>query len=344
MLKDSEPLPPTVRQQEIETKTLSSPDEEFGLLGHRRGYSSMAPRCPPGLSQSTDPFHNVPISNHDGFWDDSLAVNSGNPAIEEHVRALGCKSAIWAEEQMPVPDLNSNAWIEEQKRLLLPKVRPTNEQLDEAAKAWLARAEGTMVKSVKDILQRSEGLAPLPSGTRYWEKYYELQKPQQVEHIRNASCSRYAPIGSERTHARTISQAHDVTGSNTTNNSRSSTSGDLAASAMIDEQTRKRAAIDVMAPAIANLASYRAGEDPGPLQRYSQPPAWCIDNSEAGRKSFFNDNWGDVPKRVGRDPRYQQTIHEGRSTYFEDPNPVGRREREILSGYKSTPGWGTSRK
>ena len=157
---------------------------------------------------------------------------------------------------------------------------------------------------MKTSLQRSEGIPTPGPGARYWEG-------DQPEHIRTLSGSRHAPIGSERPRKLTSHQ-----------------------------EDRKRGAIDVMSNVLSNLASYHAGSNPGPSQRYSQPPAWCIDNTDAGHKSFFNDNWGDVPKRVGRDPRYQKTVHEGRTTYFEDPNSAGRRE---LPGYKATPGRGSSR-
>ena len=242
------------------------------------------------------------------------------------------------------PEFDGNAWINEQKRLLLPKIPPTNEQLDEAAKAWLITAETNQGKSVKSILLRSEDLVPLPSGTRYWQEPRQGQKSRQSQHFRTVSRSYQAPIGSERGPIHTVYREPNAFSSHLRNDTHSYASVNPGSSAMTNKDVRKRAAIDLIAPVIANLSSYRAGEDPSPLQRYSQPPAWCIDNSEAGRKSFFNDNWGDVPKRVGRDPRYQQTMHEGRSTYFEDLNPSGRRERETLPGYKPTPGWGMIRK
>lgn len=344
LLKDSDPLPPSVRQQQIENKPLSSPDDGHGFRAHRHGYSTVAPHYPPGLSQGTNPFPEASVSNHDGFWDDSLAINSGNPMIEEHMHALSHKSTTHIEPMMCTSDINRNAWVEEQKRLLRPVEPPTGEQLDEVARAWLVSAEDTMVKSVKNVLLQSENLAPLPPGTRYWQQSPETQKPWQTGRVLTASGLRHAPIGSERAPTYTSSRMANAVDFDITNNPRSSSANGLTASVRSNEEIRKRAAVDLVAPLIANLSSYRAGEDPSPLQRYSQPPAWCIDNSEAGRRSFFNDNWGDVPKRVGRDPRYQQTMHEGRSTYFEDPSPNFRRERESLSTYKPTPGWGMIRK
>ena len=341
ILKDSEPLPPQNSQPKTEVKSLSSPEEGFRYRGHHRGYSGTAPRYPPGLSQSTNPFNDEEISNYDGFWDDSLAVNSGNSLVEKQIEELGPRSITWPNRKTQSSDPKKNAWFEEQKRLLLPKQPWTAAQLDDAAREWFAGGKGTMEDHVKHILQRSEDIIPLPSGMKYWEKPGPQEEPnvQPPEHARTTSGSRQNPIGSERVPVREASQLYHGTGSATRN--KPFTSTQIITSGFSDEEIRKRAAIDVMAPVLANLDSYHVGENPGPCQRYSQPPAWCIDHSEAGRKSFINDNWGDVPKRVGRDPRYQLTMHEGRTTYFEDPNSGGR--RDLLPVYKAVPGWGTGR-
>ena len=332
-------MPPYIRQQNIETKSLSSPEEGFGYGGHRRGYSGTAPRYPPGLSQSTNPFNDGEFSNQDGFWDDSLAVNSGNTLIEQQVEELGTGPLTWSKGEKQTFDPKKNAWFEEQKRLLCPKVAVTAEQLDDAAKEWFASGDGPMEDHVKSLLRRSEGLAPLPPGSRYWEKLRPQEQSivRQAEYNRPTLGSRQAPIGSERTPSRSTSQPFDGISLGVKTNSWTFAAANLATSSLSGEEIRRRAAIDVMGPVLANLASYQAGEAPGPCQRYSQPPAWCIDHTEAGRKSFLNDNWGDVPKRVGRDPRYQLTVHEGRSTYFEDPNSTGR--RDLLTAYQATSGW-----
>jgi len=82
-------------------------------------------------------------------------------------------------------------------------------------------------------------------------------------------------------------------------------------------------ATDLLAGTMSNLLSYEGGRNrEDPFARYAEPPAWAIDNTEGGSKSFF-ENLQPPPARVGRDPRYPTTMHEGRPTYFE--NPMGRR-------------------
>ncbi len=306
-LKDSDPLPPFAGPKKIETKLLSSAEEGYGYRSHSGHSSAAVPLHPPGLKPNTNPFQEAEISNHDGFWSDSLAANSGRDSIEESVDNLSPRAGrgSWTKAGTQAANLKRNTWVEEQELLLRPKSPPNMEELDQAAREWFDSGKGNLEDHVKSTLQRSEGISPFGSNAKYWEI-------NQPEHSRTLSGSRHAPIGSERPHNSTSNQ----------------------------EVSRKHAAIDVMSNVLANLASYHGGENPGPTQRYSQPPAWCIDHTEAGRKSFFNDNWGDVPKRVGRDPRYQKTVHEGRTTYFEDPNSAGRRD---LPGYKVTPGWGSSR-
>lgn len=46
--------------------------------------------------------------------------------------------------------------------------------------------------------------------------------------------------------------------------------------------------------------------------RFKKPPAWCIDRSPEGNNSFFGEDYGAPPARVGRDPRYR-----------EPPTPIG---------------------
>ena len=334
-------MPKEIHQPKIETKALSSPNARYGFSGHHYGYPDVTPHYPPGLSQNTNTFLENPMANCDGLLDDSLFMRPRNSANEEQARVHGRKSHDRVEHMVRAPDVDGNAWIEEQKRLLLPTNPPTNEQLDVSAQAWLLGSEDKMVKDVKTMLLQSEHLALLPPGTKYWQQSSESQRTEIAPAM---SASRHAPIGSERIPALNDSRTANTVKPTINGTSCLSSAIDPATSVNNDKEIRNRAAIDLMGPVMARLSSYRAGEDPGPLQRYSQPPAWCIDHSEAGRRSFFNDNWGDVPKRVGRDPRYQQTMHEGRSTYFEDPTPNYRREREGLSGYKPTPGWGMNRK
>ncbi|KAF2146381.1 uncharacterized protein K452DRAFT_109813 [Aplosporella prunicola CBS 121167] len=43
---------------------------------------------------------------------------------------------------------------------------------------------------------------------------------------------------------------------------------------------------------------------PDHFMRFASPPDFAIDRSRDGNKSFFGEDWGEVPKRIGRDPRY----------------------------------------
>ncbi|KAL8719540.1 MAG: hypothetical protein Q9225_003461 [Loekoesia sp. 1 TL-2023] len=73
----------------------------------------------------------------------------------------------------------------------------------------------------------------------------------------------------------------------------------------------------LMAPVMANLRSYTEENGPSYFNKFSKAPAWAVDSSADGNKSFFGEDWGKPPPRVGRDPRYRPTFHEGRYTVFE---------------------------
>lgn len=73
----------------------------------------------------------------------------------------------------------------------------------------------------------------------------------------------------------------------------------------------------LMFPAIKTLVDYVDETNPGRFGRFARVPEWCIDKSAGGSLSFFGD-WGVPPSRVGRDPRYRPTFHEGRYTVFEE--------------------------
>ncbi len=106
-----------------------------------------------------------------------------------------------------------------------------------------------------------------------------------------------------------------------------------SASTLVQEQGRNtEIANQLMGPVLGNLQSY-INESTKPevdyFGRFSRVPEWCIDNGQGSNTSFFGD-WGVPPSRVGRDPRYRPTFHEGRYTVFE---PVVRRGvREGLVG------------
>lgn len=80
----------------------------------------------------------------------------------------------------------------------------------------------------------------------------------------------------------------------------------------------------LMRMAYYNLMKYTDKSNQDCFSRYARPPEWCIDNPHSGNQSFFGDwgAWGRPPPRVGRDPRYRSTLHEGRYTVFEE---IGRR-------------------
>lgn len=75
----------------------------------------------------------------------------------------------------------------------------------------------------------------------------------------------------------------------------------------------------VMLPAYKTLLSYAETTEHDSFGRFGRVPEWCIDRTPGGSQSFYGD-WGVPPSRVGRDPRYTPTFHEGRYTVFEEPS------------------------
>lgn len=75
----------------------------------------------------------------------------------------------------------------------------------------------------------------------------------------------------------------------------------------------------VMLPAYKTLLSYVETTERDNFGRFCRIPEWCIDRTPGGSQSFYGD-WGVPPSRVGRDPRYTPTFHEGRYTVFEEPS------------------------
>jgi hypothetical protein len=64
----------------------------------------------------------------------------------------------------------------------------------------------------------------------------------------------------------------------------------------------------LLVPVLENLASYVQG----PIEKrrdyfcqWVKAPEWAIDRSATGNDSFFDNQWGQPPARLGRDPRYQ---------------------------------------
>ncbi|KAI4254776.1 MAG: hypothetical protein L6R42_007044, partial [Xanthoria sp. 1 TBL-2021] len=94
----------------------------------------------------------------------------------------------------------------------------------------------------------------------------------------------------------------------------------------VPEAVDCRDAVDLLlGPVMVNLRSYT--EDSGPVyfNKFTKAPAWAVDGGAEGNKSFFEETWGKPPSRVGRDPRYRPTFHEGRYTVFEPTD--GRQKR-----------------
>ena len=106
-------------------------------------------------------------------------------------------------------------------------------------------------------------------------------------------------------------------------------------SAFVPEHGRDTGSLrHLMGPALANLQSYTeraAKPDVDYFGRFSAVPEWCIDRGPGGNVSFFGD-WGVPPSRVGRDPRYRPTFHEGRYTVFEPMTRRGVRDG-MVGGY-----------
>ncbi|KAL8658554.1 MAG: hypothetical protein Q9226_000929 [Calogaya cf. arnoldii] len=73
----------------------------------------------------------------------------------------------------------------------------------------------------------------------------------------------------------------------------------------------------LLGPILANLRSYPEDSGSGYFNKFTKAPPWAIDGGAEGNKSFFEETWGKPPSRVGRDPRYRPTFHEGRYTVFE---------------------------
>lgn len=90
----------------------------------------------------------------------------------------------------------------------------------------------------------------------------------------------------------------------------------------------------VMLPAYKTLLGYSETMERENFGRFCRVPEWCIDRTPGGSQSFYGD-WGVPPSRVGRDPRYTPTFHEGRYTVFEEPS----RNSRAGGGFGHRLGW-----
>ncbi|KAL8904668.1 MAG: hypothetical protein Q9207_003118 [Kuettlingeria erythrocarpa] len=95
----------------------------------------------------------------------------------------------------------------------------------------------------------------------------------------------------------------------------------------------------LMVPVIANLRGYAEDSGPSYFNKFTKAPAWAIDGSVSGNKSFFGEDWGKPPSRVGRDPRYRPTFHEGRYTVFEPTDGRVSGGRGGRGGWNANYGW-----
>lgn len=95
----------------------------------------------------------------------------------------------------------------------------------------------------------------------------------------------------------------------------------------------------LMVPVIANLRGYAEDSGPSYFNKFTKAPAWAVDSSVSGNKSFFGEDWGKPPSRVGRDPRYRPTFHEGRYTVFEPTDGRVSGGRGGRGGWNANYGW-----
>ncbi|MCJ1287329.1 hypothetical protein MMC26_006677 [Xylographa opegraphella] len=72
----------------------------------------------------------------------------------------------------------------------------------------------------------------------------------------------------------------------------------------------------LLLPVLANLKAYLTPGDY--FNKHGHVPEWCIDQGAGGQTSFFGEDWGAPPPRVGRDPRYQPVLHEGTRSVYEN--------------------------
>ncbi|MCJ1381450.1 hypothetical protein MMC17_004560 [Xylographa soralifera] len=92
---------------------------------------------------------------------------------------------------------------------------------------------------------------------------------------------------------------------------------DSSQSTKTPDPTSGRAVGDhLLVPVLANLKAYLIPGDY--FNKHGHVPEWCIDQGAGGQTSFFGEDWGAPPPRVGRDPRYQPVLHEGTRSVYEN--------------------------
>ena len=83
-----------------------------------------------------------------------------------------------------------------------------------------------------------------------------------------------------------------------------------------DRLSAKAVGDHLLVPVLANLKSYLTPG--GYFNKHGHVPEWCIDQGVGGQTSFFGEDWGAPPPRLGRDPRYQPVLHEGTRSVYEN--------------------------
>lgn len=81
----------------------------------------------------------------------------------------------------------------------------------------------------------------------------------------------------------------------------------------------------LLIPVLENLSSYVQGpveQRHGYFAPFTAPPEWCVDKSPSGNSSFFGEDWGQPPERIGRDARYGHAPFEGRFGGFSPQRPT----------------------
>ncbi|KAB2580592.1 hypothetical protein DBV05_g877 [Lasiodiplodia theobromae] len=105
----------------------------------------------------------------------------------------------------------------------------------------------------------------------------------------------------------------------------------------------------LLVPLYESLASYvrvpgEPTKAPDYFARFAPPPEWAMDRSPAGGKSFFGEDCGETPRRIGRDPRYQSNFSLPKFTVFEEQHDEsamrfqqGMRGSQSGQGYANSP-------
>ncbi|GAB7353587.1 hypothetical protein MBLNU459_g4011t1 [Dothideomycetes sp. NU459] len=102
----------------------------------------------------------------------------------------------------------------------------------------------------------------------------------------------------------------------------SSTTKSMTNSDKFNEATTR-----LLIPVLETLSSYVEGpveQRHGYFAQFTAPPEWCIDKSPSGNKSFFGEDWGQPPERIGRDARYGHGSFEGRFGGFSPQRPMSK--------------------